>query len=188
MLRPDSDGTWTSAIYKEPVEGRVMLRRLNLDGDGQADSRDHGGPERAVLLYSAGHYPLWERELGRPLPFGSFGENFTVEGLDEWSGCLGDVLGIGEAEVQLSEVRGPCYKIAYRTGVPDMIQRIELNGRSGFYARVLREGFVEAGDEVRLVDRPNPRWSIDRARHAYRARSPELAEVIGLSENWARKL
>ncbi len=165
-----------------------MLRRLNLDGDRQADGRVHGGPERALLLYSADHYPLWERELGRALPWGSFGENFTVEGLDEWSACLGDVLDIGEAQIQLSEVRGPCYKVAYRTGVPDMIQRIELNGRSGFYARVLREGVVQAGDEVRLVDRPNPDWSIDRARHAYHARSEELLEAIGLSENWARKL
>lgn len=165
-----------------------MLRTLNLDGDRQADLRVHGGPERAVMLYSADHYPRWERELGRRFEWGSFGETFTVEGLDEESGCVGDVLEIGAATIQLSEVRGPCYKVAYRTGVPDMIQRIEANGRSGFYARVLREGLVAAGDEVRLVDRPNPDWSLDRARHAYRRRDPALAEAIGVSENWLRKL
>ena len=168
--------------------GPVRLRTLNLEGDSQADLRAHGGPERAVLLYAADHYPLWERELGRRLPWGSFGETFTVAGLDEWTACLGDVLEIGEALVQVSEVRGPCYKVAYRTGVEDMIQRIESTGRSGFYGRVLREGIVRAGDEVRVVDRPNPDWSVDRARHAYRARSAELLEVVGLSENWRRKL
>ena len=165
-----------------------MLRTLNLEGDRQADQRVHGGPERAVLIYPADHYPAWESELGRPLEWGSFGETFTVEGLDEWSACIGDVLEVGEAVIQVSEVRGPCYKVAYRTGVPDMLQRIEAGGRSGFYARVLREGRVEAGGEVRLADRPNPDMSVDRARHAYRRRAPELAEVIGLSENWRRRL
>lgn len=165
-----------------------MLRRLNLDGDRQADPRVHGGPERAVLIYAAAHYPLWEAELGRPFEFGAFGETFTVEGLDEQTACLGDVLEIGEAAIQVSEVRGPCFKVAYRTGVPDMIQRIEESGRSGFYARVLREGLVRAGDEVRLAERPNPGWSIDRARSAYRERSPELLALAGLSANWRRKL
>lgn len=165
-----------------------MLRTLNLDGDRQADLRVHGGPERAVMLYAAGHYRLWEAEIGRRLDHGSFGETFTVEGLDEWSACIGDVLEVGQAVIQLTEVRGPCYKVVYRTGVPDMIQRIEASGRSGFYARVLREGVLEAGDQIRLADRPNPDFSLDRARAAYRRRSPELAEVIGLSENWRRRL
>lgn len=165
-----------------------MLRTLNLDGDRQADLRVHGGPERAVMLYSAEHYASWEGELGRRLEWGAFGETFTVQGIDEDSACIGDVLEVGAAVIQLSEVRGPCYKVAYRTGVPDMIQRIEASGRSGFYARVLREGLVAPGDEVRLADRPNPDWSLDRARHAYRRRDPALAELTGLSANWRRRL
>ncbi len=152
--RPDkAERTWRSAIYKEPVAGPVMLRRGNLDGDRQADLRVHGGVERAVLIYGAGHYPLWLAELGRPLAYGSFGENFTISGFDEASANLGDIYSVGAAVIQLTEVRGPCYKLQYRTGVPDMIERVLANGRGGVYARVLQEGLVQVGDQVELLRR-----------------------------------
>ena len=165
-----------------------MLRRTNLDGDRQADLHVHGGPDRAVMLYGAAHYPLWEAELGRRLEPGAFGENLTVEGLDEWLACLGDVLAVGEALIQLSQVRSPCYKVAYRNRVPDLVERISTTGRSGFYARVLREGRLWAGAPIELVERPNPKWTLDRARHAYAARSPELLAAAGLAEGWRHKL
>src|SRR5581483_10380220 len=153
--RPEKAGkTWRSAVYKEPLAGPVMLRAGNLHGDQQADLRVHGGPNRAVLIYSAGHYPLWTAELGRALPFGSFGENFTVTGFDESTANLGDIYAVGdEAIVQLTQLRGPCYKLQYRTGVPDMIDRVLANGRGGVYARVLQEGMVAVGDRVQLLRR-----------------------------------
>ena len=171
-----------------------MLRRGNLDGDRQADLRVHGGPERALLLYGAGRYPLWAAELGREFEHGAFGENLTVDGFDEESACLGDVYRVGEATIQLSEVRGPCFKVQYRTGVPDMIERINANGRSGVYARVLEEGRLAAGDRVELLERPNPGWNAWRARRAYMVMKsdPETArpllELAGLSANWRGRL
>lgn len=153
--RPDQpEKSWRSGIYKESVTGPVMLRSTNLDGDGQSDLRVHGGPTRAVLIYGAGHYPLWTAELGKVLPYGSFGENFTVTGFDDEHANLGDIYAMGgEAIVQLTQARGPCYKLQYRTGVPDMIDRVLANGRGGIYARVLQEGMVMVGDQVQLLRR-----------------------------------
>ncbi len=146
--------SWRSGIYKRPVMGPVRLRFANLDGDRQADLRVHGGPNRAVLIYGAGHYRLWAAELGRVLPFGSFGENFTVTGFDEEHAHLGDIYAVGgEAIVQLTQPRGPCYKLQYRTEVPDMIDRVLDNGRGGIYARVLQEGMVKVGDPLQLLVR-----------------------------------
>jgi MOSC domain-containing protein YiiM len=157
-MRPKPDQPchrWRSAIYKTPVEGPVMVRHTNLEGDGQADLRVHGGPDQAALMYSADNYDRWRAE-GFDFEPGSFGENLTVRGLDERSACAGDILEIGEAVFQVTEQRGPCYKLQYRTGVPDMIKRVLSNGRSGWYLRVLREGLIEAGQEIVLRDRPAP--------------------------------
>ena len=146
------------------------------------------------MIYGAGRYPLWAAELGREFEHGAFGENLTVEGFDEETACLGDVYRAGEATIQLSEVRGPCYKVQYRTGVPDLIDRINATGRSGVYARVLEEGRLRAGDEVELLERPNPGWTAWRARLAYDAmkRNPAAArpllELAGLSANWRASL
>ena len=176
------------------MTGPVRLGKLNLEGDRQADLRVHGGPERALLLYGAGQYPGWQAELGRPLAHGSFGENLTVEGFSEHEACLGDVYAVGDAVIQLSEVRGPCYKLQYRTQTPDMIRRVLESGHGGVYARVLAEGTLEAGDEVRLLERPHPDWAASRAQAVMNARSrnpAEAAELAGLehlSANWRRRL
>ncbi|TMD55358.1 MAG: MOSC domain-containing protein [Chloroflexi bacterium] len=107
------DHQWKSAIFKSPVTGPVFLGSTNVEGDRQADPRVHGGPEMAVLCYSADHYPYWRRELGiEEMGPGGFGENFTISGQDERSVCLGDVYEVGEAVVQISQPRGPCYKIS----------------------------------------------------------------------------
>jgi MOSC domain-containing protein YiiM len=130
-----------------------MLAAGNLDGDRQADLRVHGGPDRAVLVYGAEHYAEWATELGRELPYGSFGENFTVTGWDNATANLGDIYQVGPAIIQLTQHRGPCYKLQYRTEVPDMIERVLASGRGGIYARVLQVGLVQVGDEVELLRR-----------------------------------
>jgi MOSC domain-containing protein YiiM len=151
------DRRWRTAFVKQPVTGPVMLHQTNLAGDMQADTQDHGGPERAVLAYSADHYDRWREEFDWPdLAFGGFGENFTISGQDEWSVCIGDIYDIGDARVQVSRPRGPCYKIEYRWRRRGLLRRVEETGRHGWYMRVLREGLVSARDEVRLVDRPEP--------------------------------
>jgi ferredoxin-NADP reductase/MOSC domain-containing protein YiiM len=145
-----------TGVWKEPVTGRRMVRRLNIDGDGQADLQGHGGEQRAVLAYQAESYRYWERELGRPeLPFGQFGENFTVEGLADSEVCIGDRYRIGAALLEVSQPRVTCYRVGLRMDEPRMAALLVSHGRPGFYLRVLEEGLVGAGDEiVKVADGP----------------------------------
>src|SRR5229473_1003729 len=130
--------TVTTGIFKEPVEGRVMLRTLNLEGDRQADLSVHGGRSKAVYAYPAEHYRYWSRELPElPLPWGMFGENLTTEGLQEEELNIGDRLRIGAAEVMVTEPRMPCYKLGIRFGRSDILRRFLDSGKSGFYFSVL---------------------------------------------------
>src|SRR5437763_6632252 len=147
----------TTGIYKEPIEGRVVLRRLNLDGDRQADLTVHGGEYKAVYCYPLEHYEYWRKELpGRELPMGVFGENFTTEGLPESDVHLGDRFGVGSAEVAVTQPRLPCYKLGIRFGSDDMVKKFLASGRGGFYLAVTREGEVAAGDEIKIISRdPN---------------------------------
>jgi MOSC domain-containing protein YiiM len=132
-----------------------MLRYTNVDGDRQADLRVHGSLDQAALMYSAGNYVKWAAD-GFHFEPGNFGENLTVSGLDETTVCAGDIYSVGAAVIQVTEVRGPCYKLQYRTGIPDMIRRVLANGRSGWYVRVLQEGLIEAGQEILLLKRLAP--------------------------------
>jgi MOSC domain-containing protein YiiM len=148
----------TTAIFKEPVAGRVALRKLNLDGDRQADLRVHGGEHKAVYCYSLAHYDYWKKELpGRELPMGMFGENFTIDdggaGLLEDAVHLGDRFSVGTAEVAVTQPRLPCYKLGVRFGSDDMVKRFLASGRTGFYVAVVREGEVGAGDEMKVIAR-----------------------------------
>ena len=144
----------TTAIYKEPLKGRVALRTLNLDGDRQADLSVHGGASKAVYCYPFAHYKYWKTELtGRELPFGSFGENFTVEGLVEDSVHIGDRFAVGSAELVVTQPRLPCYKLGLRFESDDMVRRFLASRRTGFYLAVIREGHVGAGDRIVLTDR-----------------------------------
>ena len=144
----------TTGIYKEPVNGRVALRRLNLDGDRQADLTVHGGEYKAVYCYPVEHYDYWKKELpGRELPMGIFGENFTVHGLLEEEAHLGDRFSVGSAEVVVTQPRLPCYKLGVRFGSDDMVKRFLVSGRGGFYLAVNREGEVGAGDEIKVISR-----------------------------------
>jgi MOSC domain-containing protein YiiM len=159
MARP-----YTSAIWKEPVTGPVWLDFLGLRGDGQADRKHHGGPWRAVLMYSADHYPRWRAEWGRPdVGPGAFGENLTVEGLDEYTACLGDQYGFGEALLEVTSPRTPCHVLARRHGIKDLAVTVRANHRHGWYLRVLRPEWIAAGQSVELRARPHPEWTIARA-------------------------
>ena len=147
--------TVTTSIYKEPVQGRVPLRTLNLDGDRQSDLSVHGGRDKAVYCYPVEHYDYWRQELpGRALPLGVFGENLTIEGLDsEHDVYVGDRFSIGSAEVVVTQPRLPCYKLGIRFGSDTMVKWFLDAGRTGFYLAVTREGEVGAGDEITLLGR-----------------------------------
>ena len=138
-----------TGIWKEPVEGRVMARRLNLDGDGQGDLAGHGGEQRAVMVYQAESYDYWRQQLGRDdLSYGAFGENLTIDGLPDADVCIGDRYAIGEAEFEVTQPRTTCFRVGMRLGVPQMAALLVAHHRPGFYFRVLREGQVGAGDEI----------------------------------------
>ena len=144
----------STGIFKEPVEGRVMLRTLNLDGDRQADLSVHGGPSKAVYVYPSEHYDFWKRELPEmDLPWGMFGENFTTQGVREPEINIGDKFRIGQATVMATEPRMPCYKLALKFGRTDIIKRFLQSERTGFYLAVLKEGEVGAGDEFEPLAR-----------------------------------
>ncbi len=145
--------TVRTGIFKEPVQARLQVRTLNIEGDGQADLMGHGGPFRAVYVYSFDHYPYWESELGRKdFSDGQFGENLTVEGMLDEEIHVGDIFRIGTALFQVTQPRVPCYKLAIKMGVEGFYKQILASGRLGFYFRVLEEGEVGAGDVIERVE------------------------------------
>ncbi len=197
---------WTTGFYKAPVEGALWLgkpsadgTRAGLDGDAQADLAFHGGPEKAVCVYAAEHYPFWRQELGfDPFPFGAFGENFTLQGLVEAQVYIGDVFSLGEGLdaplVQVSQPRQPCWKLARRWNVKDLALRVQNNGKTGWYFRVLREGYVQPGLRLRLTERPHPEWPLPLANAIMHHRKQDLdaaaklAACPLLSVNWKKTL
>lgn len=192
--RPRQLGPELSAYGKASRTGSVHVGRLGLEGDAVADTRAHGGPDKAVYCYAAGNYPLWLAEHpdhAETLLPGAFGENLLIEGLDEASVCIGDRWRVGDALIEPCQPRKPCHKLAAWFGDARMVKAMTRNGRAGWYARVLEEGQVEAGDPVTLLHRPDGAWSIARALEAsYRrpADPQELAALSaapGLAASWA---
>lgn len=144
----------TTGIFKEPVKGRIKLRRLNLDGDKQADLTVHGGPDKALYAYPAEHYDYWKKRLpNMKLPWGMFGENLTTEELFEDQVNIGDVFRIGSSEVLATQPRMPCYKLGVKFGSMDIVRQFMESKLTGIYFRVLKEGDVGAGDEIELISR-----------------------------------
>ncbi len=182
----------STGIFKKPVEGRVMLRTLNLDGDRQADLNVHGGPTKAVYAYPSEHYDYWRAELPEmDLPWGMFGENFTTTGLLEDSVHIGDRFRIGSAQVMVTEPRMPCYKLGIKFGRSDIIKRFLASGRTGFYFAVVQEGEVGAGDAIVLTGRDAHRVTVADVTGLYAhssASDPELlrraVRVAALPEKW----
>lgn len=141
--------TVQTAIWKEPVQGRRTVRRLNIDGDGQGDLAGHGGEQRAVMVYQIDSYHYWERHFGRKLPiYGQFGENLTVDGLPDSEVCIGDRYQIGGALLEVTQPRVTCYRVGIRMDEPLMASLLVAHHRPGFYFRVLQEGDIGAGDEI----------------------------------------
>jgi MOSC domain-containing protein YiiM len=186
---------FTSAIEKLPVAGPVWLAALGLEGDQVADTRAHGGRDRAILAYAAAHYPLWRAEWGRcDVPFGGFGENLTVGDADEDTVCLGDRWAIGAAVLEIAKPRSPCNRLAWYQRREDLISRVRATGRSGWYLRVVVEGALEAGAAIELVARPQPGLTVRRAalamtnRHRDRAEAMLLVHCPALAEDWRLRL
>lgn len=187
---------WTTGLFKEPVSGPVRLGITNLEGDGQADLVHHGGPDKAVLAYSAEHYPDWRQTMNNPsLAYGAFGENFTVNGLTEADVCVGDAWQVGdEVVVQVSQPRQPCWKLARRWQIKSLALDVQQSGRTGWYFRVLQEGMVAAGMTFVLRERPYPGWTVQRASQVMHAEQPDFDAVMKLaanpllSNNWRARL
>jgi MOSC domain-containing protein YiiM len=187
-------GMWESGIFKAPVAGPIRLNATNLDGDGQADLKNHGGPFRAVLSYASSHYLDWRIELRKPdFPYGAFGENFTISELTEETVCIGDVYRIGdEVIVQVSQPRSPCWKLAQRWGIKDLADQVHRTNRGGWYSRVIKEGTVEAGMPITVIERPHPELNIAFIVALQRdwIADPEaaltLSQIDALTPTWRR--
>jgi MOSC domain-containing protein YiiM len=189
------DKPWTTGFYKRPVHGPVLVGATNIVGDGQADLRHHGGIDKAVLAYSADHYPEWREQLRLPdMPYGAFGENLTIAGWNEESVCIGDILRIGPVIFEVSQPRQPCWKLARRWRMHELVAIVVRNGRTGWYLRVIEQGHIEAGMPIELIERPSPGWTIARANrilHHCRtdlALTLELADVPRLAPAWVEEL
>jgi len=189
------DKPWKTGFFKTPIEGPVFVGTTNVAGDGQADLINHGGVDKAVLAYSAGHYPNWRDELSMPdLPFGAFGENLTISGLSEESVCIGDTFRIGTVIFEVSQPRQPCWKLARRWRMNELTGLVVRNGRTGWYLRVKEQGWIEPQMPVVLIERLNPAWSIARANEILHHRRTDLpltlalAAVPGLADAWVEEL
>ena len=186
---------YRTGIYKKAVKGRIWLGRLNLDGDGQADLDAHGGPNRAVYCYPHENYAYWRKELQRDdFHYGQFGENLTTQGLLENEVCIGDIYEIGQAVIQLTQPRVPCYKLAKKLGIPGFAKTFLRANRSGFYARVLEEGGVQAGDGIKLLQRDAVGMSVAEVNAALylekgdRASVERALRIEALSPGWRRSI
>lgn len=185
---------WITAYMKQALSGRVYVDKLNVADDEQHHKKYHGGEHRAVLMYSAENYQLWQNELGCDLPFGSFAENFTVEGLSEDRVCIGDIYQVGDTViVQVSQPRQPCEQIYRTLGIHGIVKKIKANYRSGWYCRVLQEGEVEAGMPIQRLERLHPDWTIIHTHEVMsnRKNQPkaalELAAIEALEPGWRKK-
>ena len=183
--------TFKTSIFKAPVEGRVPLRMLNIDGDQQSDLSVHGGIDKAVYGYPIEHYAFWKASLAvEDLPMGAFGENLTTEGLGEEDLSVGDILRAGSAELMVTQPRIPCFKLNARMKRSDMVKLFLASRRSGFYFRVLAEGEVAAGDPIEILDRAAERMSVRELTDIYANKSTEMSvleralRLRGLAEVW----
>jgi MOSC domain-containing protein YiiM len=187
---------WTSGIFKEPVQGAVQVTSAAIEGDQQADTQNHGGADNVVLAYDADHYPFWKTDLQMPeLPYGSFGENFTVSGFSDDTVCIGDVWQVGPTlTLQVSQPRQPCYKLARRLRQAHIVKKIHDNSWGGWYLRVLAPGPAETGMAIVRTKRGDVEWPVAKAvqlmyRKAANAEAARtLAAVDALSARWKAQL
>ena len=185
------DREWKSGIVKHPVEGKVWVGKTNLQGDGQADLKHHGGPEKAIFVYPVTHYAYWQKTLNNPdFMIGAFGENLAVRNQTESDVCIGDIFQIGEVKVQVSQPRQPCWKPARRWKVKDLAIQLQQQGMTGWYLRVLKEGEIQAGNALQLIERPFPQWTVATCNDVMHNQkhdlelSAKLASCELLAPNW----
>ncbi|MFB9275075.1 MOSC domain-containing protein [Cohnella cellulosilytica] len=183
-----------SGIMKTSVQQTLRLTRLGFEGDEQADLENHGGPDKAICVYSFDHYRHWEEVLRRSLDYGAFGENFTVERIGEQEVRIGDIFRVGSAVVQVSQPRQPCWKLAMKWGLDELPLLVTNSGATGFYFRVLETGEVRAGDELSLLQPHFDGVTVTEAnRVMHRDRDDaagirRLLAVDALSESWTTTL
>jgi MOSC domain-containing protein YiiM len=174
-------GAWTTAFLKQPVTGAVWVGKTNIDGD-RAGAKTHGGPEKVVCVYPWEHYSYWQRELSLPeLSYGSFAENFTVRGQLEDQACIGDTFRIGEVDLQISQPRPPCWRLSRWWQRKEFAARMEETGLTGWYCRVIKEGYVEAGTGVEVLERPYPEWTVLQANHILYGSKGSLDQMEALA-------
>lgn len=174
---------WTTSFFRVPDPQPRWLFTTHLDGSIQADTKNHGSLTQAVLLYAAAHYPLWQRELDRPeIGPGGFGENFTVAELSEETACVGDIYAIGEAAIQVTGPRFPCWKIERRWGIAGLTARVAATGHTGWYCSVLREGMVEPELPILLAERPYPQWTIALINDFAHGRNKDIEQAQALAQ------
>lgn len=181
----------TTGIFKKPVERRLMLKTLNLDGDRQADLTVHGGPDKAVYAYPIEHYEYWRKVFPTiEMPNGMFGENFTIEGLMEKEVSIGDVFQIGSSRVIATQPRMPCYKLGVKFGRMDVLKKFLASGRSGIYFKVSKEGEVGAGDTIEQIGKDPNRITINDIIRLYASEKEDIesmrraVKVEALPEGW----
>src|SRR5213593_1019261 len=178
-----------SAIWKSPVGGRIAARGVNLAGDDQADRKAHGGPDKAVYAYAVEDYRWWEARIGQALAYGEFGENLTTEGIDVNDALVGERWAVGTAVLEISEPRIPCWRLGVRMNAPVFPRRFTEALRPGSYLRIVVEGNVEAGDEIRVVERPDHGLTVRDVFRIYtrdHGETQRLLTIPGMSESWQR--
>jgi MOSC domain-containing protein YiiM len=176
-----------SAIWKSPISGRVAARGVNLDGDQQADREVHGGFDKAVYAYAAEDQRWWEGEIGRPLSSGEFGENLTTERIEVNDALVGERWQIGSAIFEVSEPRVPCWRLGVRMNDETFPRRFSKALRPGTYLRIIAEGEVGAGDEIRVVERPDHDLTVRDVFRIYMRDRDEVARLLAvprLPESW----
>ncbi|MGH2497516.1 MAG: MOSC domain-containing protein [Ktedonobacteraceae bacterium] len=173
---------WETSFFRTPSTQPRWLYTTHLDGNRQADTENHGQLNQAVLLYAAAHYPLWQAELHQPeIGPGGFGENFTIQGLSEQTSCIGDTYAIGDAQIQVTGPRYPCWKIERRWGIEGLTDRVAKTGRTGWYCRVVREGMIQPGTIITLVERPYPQWTVALTNDFGHFRNKDIATAQSLA-------
>lgn len=188
------DRQWTTAIYRGKIDEAVYLSETGFKNDEVGDKKNHGGAEKAVFCYTVDHYDAWTNELDQDMRAGAFGENLAVAGLDETNVCIGDIYQLGEVQLQVSQPRRPCWRPARRHGIIDLALKIEDSGRTGWYFRVLKEGSVQAGEHFKLLERPNPEWTIDACNEVMynqtenNGLAESLRDVELLADSWKKSL
>lgn len=191
--------TVTTGIFKQPVSGRVAVNQFNLAGDQQVDLVNHGGEHKAVYGFASDHYAFWQQQLGQTeIHYGQFGENLTIDGLDENTLCIGDQLQVGESVLEITQPRVPCFKLGLAFSREDMPRLFVQNAATGIYFRVIETGSVASGDEVKLRQAHPAKLSVQRLFKAYfdnhlpemekKAVLQQALEIDALSIEWREKL